>query len=123
MLGRCRAAVRGQDPLDPVDPLDPGMGSLFRTLGVFCDRSETLTPPETGFAQKVFFLGEKKPPEAAAHRRTGLFVIKKCFLFKKCSFLVEKNRRGPKNRAFCHKNAFSAQKVLFFCEKNRGFFS
>ena len=23
MEGRCRAAVRGQDPLDPVDPLDP----------------------------------------------------------------------------------------------------
>ena len=46
-------AVRGQDPVDPVDPRDPldprdpGMESLFRILGVFCDRSETLTPPET----------------------------------------------------------------------------
>ena len=49
MLGRCRAAVRGQDPVDPEDPVDirdPRMGSLFRTLGVFCDRSETWTPPE-----------------------------------------------------------------------------
>ncbi len=35
VLGRCRAAVRGQDPLDPVDPLDPwdpGMGSFLRVL-------------------------------------------------------------------------------------------
>ena len=99
MLGRCRAAVRGQDPVDPVDnrdpgdPGDPGMESLFRILGVFCDRSETLTPPETVFAQKVLFFGEKKPPEAAAHRRTGLFVIKMCFLLKKCSFWVKKSRR------------------------------
>ena len=44
VLGRCGAAVRGPDPRDP---RDPGMGSLFRILGVFCDRSETLTPPET----------------------------------------------------------------------------
>ena len=30
--GRCRAAVRGQDPVDPVDPR---MGSFLRILGVF----------------------------------------------------------------------------------------
>ena len=30
--GRCRAAVRGQDPVDPVDPR---MGSCLRILGVF----------------------------------------------------------------------------------------
>ncbi len=34
MDGRCRAAVRGQDPLDPVDPLDPRMGSFLRALGI-----------------------------------------------------------------------------------------
>ena len=40
MDGRCRAAVRGQDPLDPgdpldpLDPLDPGMGSFLRLLGM-----------------------------------------------------------------------------------------
>ncbi len=37
VLGRCRAAVRGQDPadpLDPRDPRDPGMGSFFRVLGI-----------------------------------------------------------------------------------------
>ena len=40
VLGRCRAAVRGQDPLDPGDPLDPldprdpGMGSFLRALGI-----------------------------------------------------------------------------------------
>ena len=34
MDGRCRAAVRGQDPVDPLDPLDPGMGSFLRALGI-----------------------------------------------------------------------------------------
>ena len=31
VLGRCRAAVRGQDPLDPVDPL---MELFVRVLGM-----------------------------------------------------------------------------------------
>ena len=70
--------------MDPLDPVDPGMESLFRILGVFCDRSETLTPPETVFAQKVLFFGEKK---AAG------------------------GRRAPTNRAFCHKGVFFNQKV------------
>ena len=59
-----------EDQLDPEDPVDPGMGSLFRILGVFCDRSETLTPPEPVFAPKVFFLGEKnrrRPPAEETH--------------------------------------------------------
>ena len=43
VLGRCRAAVRGQDPLDPRDPrdpLDPGMGSFFRVLGMKNNENE-----------------------------------------------------------------------------------
>ncbi len=43
VLGRCRAAVRGQDPLDPVDPLDPrdpGMGSFLRVLGMKNNENE-----------------------------------------------------------------------------------
>ena len=43
VLGRCRAAVRGQDPLDPVDPLDPldlGMKSFFRVLGIKNNENE-----------------------------------------------------------------------------------
>ena len=41
VLGRCRAAVRGQDPLDPVDPLDPGMGSFLRALGIKNNENES----------------------------------------------------------------------------------
>ena len=55
---------------------------------VFCHKS-------VFSVHKVLFLGGKNPPEAAARRRTGLFVIKVCFLFKKCSFWVEKTRRRP----------------------------
>ena len=43
MDGRCRAAVRGQDPLDPgdpLDPLDPGMGSFLRLLGMKNNENE-----------------------------------------------------------------------------------
>ena len=46
MDGRCRAAVRGQDPLDPRDPLDPldprdpRMGSFLRVLGVNSSKME-----------------------------------------------------------------------------------
>ncbi len=34
MDGRCRAAVRGQDPLDPLDPRDPRMELFLRVLGI-----------------------------------------------------------------------------------------
>ena len=34
VLGRCRTAVRGQDPEDPLDPEDPGIGSFLRVLGI-----------------------------------------------------------------------------------------
>ena len=37
VLGRCRAAVRGPDP---VDPLDPGMKSFLRALGVNSSKME-----------------------------------------------------------------------------------
>ena len=37
MDGRCRAAVRGQDP---GDPLDPGMGSFLRVLGIQNNENE-----------------------------------------------------------------------------------
>ncbi len=43
VLGWCRAAVRGPDPLDPGDPgdpLDPRMGSFFRVLGVKNNENE-----------------------------------------------------------------------------------
>ncbi len=48
VLGRCRAAVRGQDPLDPLDPrdprdpLDPGMGLFFSRLGMKNNENENL---------------------------------------------------------------------------------
>ena len=37
MLGRCRAAVRGQDP---GDPRDPGTGSFLRLLGMKNNENE-----------------------------------------------------------------------------------
>ena len=40
VLGRCRAAVRGQDPGDPLDPGDPGMESFLRVLGVNSSKME-----------------------------------------------------------------------------------
>ena len=40
VLGRCRAAVRGQDPDDPLDPDDPGMKSLFRVLAIKSNEHE-----------------------------------------------------------------------------------
>ena len=45
VLGRCRAAVRGQDPLDPLDPRDPRdprMESFLRILGMKNDENENL---------------------------------------------------------------------------------
>ncbi len=42
VLGRCRAAVRGQDPLDPLDPLDPRMGSFLRLLGMKNNENENM---------------------------------------------------------------------------------
>ncbi len=47
VLGRCRAAVRGQDP---EDPLDPGIGSFFRVFGVNNNENENRKP-----------LGENRP--------------------------------------------------------------
>ena len=45
MDGRCRAAVRGQDPLDPLDlgesaGIRPGMGSFSRVLGIKNNENE-----------------------------------------------------------------------------------
>ena len=80
----------------------------------FCHKSAFVT-------KHVLFVWEKKTPEAAAHRRTGLFVIQVCVLQKKYSFLRKNNaggRRAPKNRAFCHKSVCFAQRVLFFWEKS-----
>ncbi len=48
MDGRCRAAVRGQDPADPLDPLDPldlldpRMGSFLRVLGIQNNENENM---------------------------------------------------------------------------------
>ncbi len=45
VLGRCRAAVRGQDPLDPLDPRDPRdprMESFLRILGMKNNENEHL---------------------------------------------------------------------------------
>ena len=45
VLGRCRAAVRGQDPLDPLDPRDPRdprMESFLRILGMKNNENENL---------------------------------------------------------------------------------
>ncbi len=55
------------------------------------------------FTQKALFFGEKKTPEAAATRSTGLLVTKVSFLLKQCSFLGEKNtggRRAQKHTTF-----------------------
>ena len=47
------------------------------------------------FFKKTLFVCGKKPPEAAAHRSTGLLVTKVSFLLKKLSFLGGKKRRRP----------------------------
>ncbi len=69
--------------------------------------------------QRVFlFVGAGgKPPEAAAHRSTGLLVTKVSFLLKKRSFWGEKNaggRRDQKYRAFGYKSELFTQKALFW---------
>ena len=63
VLGRCRAAVRGQDPLDPGnprDPLDPRMGSFFRVSGMKNDENENtgIQAENTGIQAEVL---EMKP--------------------------------------------------------------
>ncbi len=68
VLGRCGAAVRGPDPRDP---RDPGMCSLFRILGVFCDRSETLTPPEPPWGPQAAQGGSGAAPGALGGPEEG----------------------------------------------------
>jgi hypothetical protein len=72
------------------------------------------------FVETVLFFGEKKPPEAAAHRRTGFFCHTMAFVAQKVFFSGGKNaggRRAPKNSFFCHKSVCALLKQCSFLVK------
>ena len=67
---------------------------------------------------KTHSLFEKKTPEAAAHRSTGLLSKTVGFLVKTRSFLrggeTAGGRRAQKYRAFCHKSVLLTQQTFLF---------
>ncbi len=83
VLGRCRAAVRGQDPLDPVDPLDPGMGSFLRVLGMKNNENENpISKLSILLCFLLFFV------------IICLFLL--CFTMMLDAFLLKSCSRGPR---------------------------